>query len=131
MKIIKSLLLAAVCLSATTLLHAQEIKTASAKPVQANIPEGANNKPSPQPELKPQPQVAAIATEAPAAVLETPSPLKIDKDSKPVQNMSAEQAKILAGKTERPKPAAPTPNTIDPNARPVPTKPAVEKVQQQ
>lgn len=146
MKIIKSIATLIVCLCTTTFLHAQELKTEVARPVEIKIPASANNKPSPQPELKPQPQVAAVATEAPAAA-EAPSPLTRKEDAKPEEKDKPEAKvisptaiatpggeagrKTMEGKSEAPKRSTTTtPNTIDQNMRPLPTKAAVSKEQQ-
>lgn len=134
MKIIKSLFLITVGICTTTLLHAQEVKTLVVNKTEVKMPPQVTptNAPSPMPEFKAQPQVAAVAKEAPAVAAETPSPLKKDRDSKPTQNMSAEQAKILAGKADNIKPAGPaSPNTIykDPKLLPAGKSTAVKQDQ--
>jgi hypothetical protein len=135
MKIIKSLNLIIVCLCTTTVLHAQEIKTEIAKPVEvkATTQGGRINTPSPQPELKPQPQVAAISTDAPPAA-EAPSPLTRREEAKPavkektevkiasdkdvVTPGGEEGRKIMTGNTTQPAPEINSQPTID--TRPAP-----------
>jgi len=147
MKIIKSFFLLTVGFCATTILYAQELKPEIAKPVEIKIPPAAvDNKPSPVPELKPQPGADPKET-ASSAVSDTPSPLKKDENVKPnenaktvaltiegneaTKNLTTEQLKTLNGVSERPKVTAAMPNTIDNSVRPVPAKPVVGKVQQQ
>ena len=117
---------------ATTILYAQEIKTEIAKPIEVKIP-AANNKTSPQPELKPQPQVAATPANAPAAA-ETPSPLTRKEDAKPVEKEKLEAKtfnnndiatpggeegrKIMEGKSTQPAPEINSQSTIDPRPAP-------------
>jgi hypothetical protein len=141
MKIIKSLLLLAVCFCTATIVYAQEPKAEIAKPIEVKIPAVASNKPSPQPELKPQPQVAAIATDAPAAAA-APSPLTLKEDAKPEEKEKQELKtfdpkdiatpggeegrKIIAGNASAPKDPIFSPSTVDPKPAPQvkPVKPA-------
>ncbi len=132
MKIVKSLLLLAVSICTTTIICAQEVKTEIAKPIEVKIP-AANNKTSPQPELKPQPQVAATPTNAPAAS-EAPSPLTRKEDAKPVEKEKLEAKilnkndiatpggeegrKIMEGKSSQPAPEINSQSTIDPRPAP-------------
>ena len=129
MKIIRSVLLLTVGFCATTIVFAQEIKTEIAKPIEVKIPAVANDKPSPQPTLKPQPQVAAIATDAPAAAV-APSPLTQKEDAKPVEKEKLEAKtfnnndiatpggeegrKIMEGKSTQPAPEINSQSTIEP-----------------
>jgi hypothetical protein len=133
MKIIKTLLLNMVGLCAISSLHAQQLQNEIAKPIEVKIPAAASNRPSPQPELKPQPQVAAIATDAPPAA-ETPSPLTRKEDAKPavkekqevkiasdkdvVTPGGEEGRKIMTGKTTQPAPEINSQSTIDPKPAP-------------
>ena len=146
MKIVQSFAAILVCISSSTLLHAQEIKTEIAKPLEVKIPSTDANKPSPQPVFKPQPQVAA--TEAPAAAAETPSPLTRKEDAKPADKEKMEVKivsendivtpggeegrKVMAGKTTRPKDPIYSPSTADAKpAPPVSKSPASNQQQQQ
>lgn len=133
MKIVKSFTAILVCICSSALLHAQEIKTEIAKPVEAKTAATDANKPSPQPVFKPQPQVAAAATDAPAAA-ETPSPLTRKEEAKPagrdkpqvklvsendvVTPGGEEGRKIMAGNTTKPAPEINNQSTID--TRPAP-----------
>lgn len=117
MKIIKTFLLVNVCLCATTLLHAQEVKTEVLKQTEIKPPPAATitNVPSPAPELKPMNGVAP--KEAPVAATEAPSPFKKEENKNqvgPTNNLTAEQLKTLNGIADKPKPIAPAAN---PNAQ--------------
>jgi len=144
MKIIKSFLLLTITISATTLLHAQELKTAVAEQKEIKALPAASSKPSPAPEFKPM--NGAVAKEAAVANAETPSPankadnkiqeediktqvLTIDKNG--ANKLSAAQMKILNGNTERPKGPAQGPGTLDPNVRPAPVTKSTAVTQQQ
>lgn len=123
MKIIKSLLLVSVGLSATVLLHAQELKTEVLKQREIKAPPASteSNKPSPAPQLKPMNGIAPAA--APVAVAETPSPFKKDKDQQQVNKpqktiavtdagaaenkLTTEQLNTLNGTAQRPKQTTP------------------------
>ncbi len=130
MKIIKSLLLLTVGFCTTTILQAQELKAEIAKPMEIKTPAAANNKPSPKPQLKPQPQVATEAL----ADTEAPSPSTRKEDAKPelkdkpevkiltpkaIPTPGGEKGrKTLAGNSEGEKSLGPTtPNTIDQNPK--------------
>lgn len=144
MKIIKLIPAFIICLCSSALLHAQENKTEIAKPVEVKIAATDANKPSPQPVFKPQPQVAASATDAPAAA-ETPSPLTRKEEAKPagkdkpqvkivsdndvVTPGGEEGRRILAGKTARPEEAIYSPSTAD--AKPAPPVTGTAKGSQQ
>jgi len=147
MKIIKSLTVFIICLCSSTLLHAQEVKTEIAKPIEAKTAATDASKPSPQPVFKPQPQVAAAATDAPAAV-ETPSPLTRKEDAKQPEGKDKLEAKtlnandiatpggeegkkIMAGKTTRPKDPIYSPSTADAKPAPPATKSSAGNQQQQ
>ena len=133
MKIIKSLFLLTGGFCATTILYAQEIQTEIAKPIEVKIPAVANDKHSPPPTLKMQPQVAAIATDAPAAAA-APSPLTRKEDAKPVEKEKLEAKtfnnndiatpggeegrKIMEGKSTKPAPEINSQSTIDPRPAP-------------
>ena len=109
MKIIKSLLIGTVVLCATTLLHAQEIKTEMLKPTAIKLPPAATitNIPSPAPVLMPMNGVAP--KEAPVAALQVPSPLKKEENKNQVEpnNLTSEQLKTLNGTADKPKQIAP------------------------
>jgi hypothetical protein len=138
MKIIKSFFLLTVGFCATTIVYAQELKPEIAKPLEAKIPAAANNRPSPQPELKPQLQAAP----------EVPSPLTRKEEAKPAVNEKLEAKtvnkneiatpggeegkKIMAGNTTRPTDPIYSPSTIDPKPAPQvkPAKPANGQQQQ-
>jgi hypothetical protein len=134
MKIIKSLLLVSVGLSATLLLHAQELKTEVLKQHEIKAPPASteSNKPSPLPQLKPMDGV--VPKEAPVAA-QTPSPLKkdenkiqpenlkaiaISKDANgPANKLTPEQLKTLNGTAERPKQTMPAATLDAQNAKPI------------
>lgn len=110
MKIIKSFLLVTFGLCATSLLHAQEVKTEILKETEIKAPPDniAPIKPSPALVFKPMNGVAP--NEAPAAALQTPSPLKKDEHESqvgPINNLTAEQLKTLNGIADKPKQIAP------------------------
>jgi hypothetical protein len=147
MKIIKSFAAILVCISSSTLLHAQEVKTEIAKPIEAKTAATDASKPSPQPVFKPQPQVAATATDVPAAA-ETPSPLTRKEDAKQPEGKDKLEAKtldkndiatpggeegkkIMAGKTTRPKDPIYSPSTADAAPAPPVTKSSAVNQQQQ
>jgi hypothetical protein len=147
MKIIKSIPVLLVCICTTILLHAQDTKTEIAKPVEVKIQAVANNAPSPQPALIPQPQVAATPTNAPAAAAETPSPLTRKEDAKPAVKEKTEVKiasdkdvitpggeegrKIMAGKASKPNEPVYSPSTIDTKPAPQVTRSAGSNQQQQ
>lgn len=130
MKIIKPSLLIATGLCMATWANAQQ---QTAKPIET---------PPVKQELKPVPkEVPADAEQA------APSPLKRDKNNKAPEKENtsavlkkdikvatpggAQQAKILAGSTEKPGPVIVSPSTIDPKVQPAPAaKPAAIKQQQ-
>lgn len=146
MKIIKSFAAILVCISTPALLHAQEIKTEIAKPIEVKTPATDANKPSPQPVFKPQPQVAATAIDASAAA-ETPSPLTRKEDAKPegqdklqiktldkndIATPGGEEGrKIMAGKTTRPAAEINNQSTVDPRPAPQVKTPKPVNGQQQ
>ena len=134
MTIIKSFTPFIIFLSASTSLHAQEIKAEVAKPVERKIPAAQAPVPSPMPVVKPMDGIVnqeispdAAKTPLPAAKDETKKP---GADAKTValtldpaaatKKLTGEQVKVLNGNKETPAPAAARPNTIDANARPVP-----------
>jgi hypothetical protein len=145
MKIIKALLLSIVGLCAISCLHAQQLQNEIAKPVEVKIPAIVNNKPSPQPALIPQPQVAA--TDAPTAAAETPSPLTRKEDAKPavkekqevkiasdkevVTPGGEEGRKIMAGKSSKPAEPVYSPSTVDTKNAPPVTRSSGSNQQQQ
>lgn len=145
MKIIKLIPAFTICLCSAGLLHAQEVKTDIAKPVEVKTSANASDKASAQSTFKPQPQVAA--SDAPAAVAETPSPLTRKEDTKPVakektevKTLSAndvvipggeEGRKIMAGNTTRPKDPIYSPSTADAKPAPPVTKSSARNQQQQ
>lgn len=102
MKIIKSFYIAAVSLCSTTLLHAQELKTEIAKPIECKLtPTASSDK---QDDKK-------VNTAIPAG---------------------EEGKKIMAGNTTQPKPGLLTIVTADPPAPAIPTQNAgIKKSQQQ
>ena len=148
MKIIKSLLLVSVGLSANVLLHAQELKTEVLKQSEIKAPPASTetNKPSPPPQFKPMNGV--VPKEAAVAVSDNPSPLKkdenkiqpedlkaiaISKDAKgPANKLTPEQLKTLNGTAERPKQTTPAATLDAQNAKPqiiIAPAPAVVKEQ--
>ena len=129
MKSIKSFCLVTICLCATTLLHAQEVKAEIAKPAESTVPP-PGSKPAATPDLISQPKMIELR-KSENAVQETPSPYNKVKsnDKDPVTSLSAENAKILAGKGERPKQLQQVTNEL--NAQPLPlSKPVVIKVKE-
>ena len=124
MKLIKSFLLVTVTLSATTLLHAQEIKT-EVKALPAAV---VSNIPSPAPQLNPMNGVAP--KEAPVAATQAPSPLKKDENKSqpedpktealtiqangPKNNLTAEQLNTLNGIAKKPKQTAAPASSLTP-----------------
>lgn len=131
MKIIKPSLLIAAGICITTWAVAQE-KTA--KPIESTPP---------KPPMLAAPKEATVNANQAA-----PSPLKRDENNKAPEkeNTTAlskndikaatpggvQQAKILAGATEKPGPVIVSPSTIDPKVQPVPAaKPPVIKQQNQ
>ncbi len=105
-------------LCATVLLHAQEMKTEISKPAEMK-PIPALNIPSPVGEFIPQP---GIVPKESVAVSETAAPAKSDGrispnvgTASPVQ-LSEQDAKILAGKGEKPKQSVAAPVTNAPKA---------------
>ncbi len=110
MKIIKPFLLVTVGLCATSLLHAQEIKTEILKPTEIKAPPATTitNMPSPAPMLMPMNGVAP--KEAAVVTSPTPSPLNKDENKKqvgPINNLTSEQLKTLNGIAQKPKSIAP------------------------
>lgn len=123
MKIIQSFLLITVCLGATNLLQAQEIKAEILKPTAIKAPPATTitNVPSPAPVLMPMNGVAP--KEAPVTATEAPSPLKKDENKKqpedpkvvaltinangPTNNLTAEQLNTLNGIANKPRSIAP------------------------
>lgn len=123
MKILKSLLLVSVGLSATALLQAQELKTQVLKQSETKAPPASteSNKPSPLPQLKPMGGIVPAA--APVAASQTPSPLKKDEsgnqvnqpkkatattDANATENkLTTEQLNTLNGTAQRPKQTTP------------------------
>ncbi|MEP7238510.1 MAG: hypothetical protein ABI685_11615 [Ferruginibacter sp.] len=100
MKIIKSFLLVTVCLSATTLLHAQEVKTEVLKQTEVKAPPtDIANKPSPAPQLIPMNGIAP--KEAPKV-----QALTADANG-PANKLTADQLKTLNGIADKPKQTAP------------------------
>lgn len=145
MKIIKLIPAFTICFCSAGLLHAQEVKTDIAKPVEVKTLVNNSDKTTSQSTFKPQAQVAATATEAPAAS-ETPSPLTRKEDVQPpvkekteVKTVSAndvvipggeEGRKIMAGKTTRPKDPIYSPSTADAKPAPPVTKSSARNQQQ-
>jgi hypothetical protein len=144
MKIIKSFLLLTVCLSATTWLRAQEVKTEVLMKTEVKAPPMAvkNNTPSPAPELIPMNGV--IAKEALVAAAETPSPFKKDENKKQPEapktqiltidanaatnKLTTEQLKTLNGTAKKPKQLSATPVSDTPGATQQPvSKPVIAK----
>jgi hypothetical protein len=127
MKIIKSIAAITVCLCATTLLHAQEIKAELAKLSEVKPPPQAvrSNSPSPQPELKPQ-----VAGEKPVAA-ETPKSLLSEEEVKPQKKAKSVMKVVDAHKTENQKQGPTTPNTIDQNPKMIPATKSTAVKQQQ
>lgn len=130
MKIIKSSLLIAAGLCMATWANAQQ---QTAKPIET---------PPVKQDLKPVPKEVPVD-----AVQAAPSPLKRDENTKALEKENTpamlksdtkvstpggpQQAKILAGASEKPGPVIVSPSTIDPKALPAPAaKPAVIKQQQ-
>ena len=125
MKIIKSITAIIICLGATALLHAQEVKPEIEKKMEVKVPAAANS--TSMPGLK------SPTLEAPPAA-QAPSPLTRKEDAKPEEKDKLEAKvitptaiatpggeegrKTLAGKAEDQKPSGPTtPNTIDQNPK--------------
>ena len=137
MKIIKSFLLVAVALSATTLLHAQSLKPELVKETDVKLspPATTDKKKLPAPELKPMNGVTP--KEAPVvATTQAPSPLKTAENKNqpedlkvvaltkeandPKNNLTAEQLKTLNGTAEKPKQTASAAAALTPqNVKPV------------
>lgn len=129
MKIIKSFLFITASLCVTTLIHAQDIKAEIAKPIESTVP-APGSKPAATANVTPQPKMIELR-KSENAVQETPSPYKVKNDTNPAASLSAENAKILAGKAERPKLTAPVaaldaPNVVKPQIL-VPSAPVVLK----
>lgn len=117
MKIIKSFLFITASLCVTTLVHAQDIKAEIAKPIESTVP-APGSRPAATPELMPQPKMIELKKRE-NAVQETPSPYnKVKNDTNPAASLSAENAKILAGKAERPKQTTPVAALDAPNVKP-------------
>ena len=133
MKIIKSFLLVAVALSATTLLHAQNLKPELVKETDVKLPPPAttDKKTLPVPELKPMNGVTP--KEAPVvATTQAPSPLKTAENKNqpedlkvvaltkeangPKTNLTAEQLKTLNGTAEKPKQIAAPASSLTPQS---------------
>ena len=136
MKIIKSFLLVAVALSATTLLHAQNLKPELVKETDVKLPPPAtaDKKTLPVPELKPMNGVTP--KEAPVEATQAPSPLKtagnknqpedlqvvaLTKEANgPKNNLTAEQLKTLNGTSEKSKKSELPASSLTPqNVKPV------------
>ncbi len=125
MKIIRSITAIIICLGATTLLHAQEVKPEIEKKMEVKVPATANS--TSMPGLKSQTLEAPAATQA-------PSPLTRKEDAKPsvrenqetkiasekdvVTPGGEEGRKIMAGKTTQPAPEINNQSTIDPKPAP-------------
>ena len=121
MKIIKSFCLVSIGLCATVLLHAQDIKNIKAeiaKPAESTVPP-PGSKPAATPDLISQPKMIELR-KSENAVQETPSPYNKVKsnDKDPATSLSAENAKILAGKGERPKQTTPMAASDAQNVKP-------------
>jgi len=139
MKIIKSITAIIICLGATALLHAQEVKSETEKKMEVKVPAAANS--TSMPGLKSQTLEAPAAAQAPSPLIrkEDAKPEEKDKPEAKVITPTAiatpggeEGKKILAGKAEGPKTSEPTtPNTIDQNSKAVlPAKSTAVKQQQ-
>ena len=117
MKIIKSFLFITASLCVTTLVHAQDIKAEIAKPIESTVP-APGSRPAATPDLISQPKMIELRKRE-NAVQETPSPYnKVKNDTNPAASLSAENAKILAGKAERPKQTTPVAALDAPNVKP-------------
>ena len=143
MKIIKSLLIVATALGASTILYAQqqELKTETAKPVAATVPP-PGSKPAVAAEVKPVTAPSLLRSEN--VVVAPPSPstndaqaatpvvkptLKLvdDKAVTTTQSLTPDNIKTLNGTAERPKQTA-APAINEQNAKPLPiAAPAVIK----
>lgn len=104
MKIIRTLLLAAVGTCTTPLLHAQDIQVKIAPKAELKAPPvtTVTNIPSPVPELKPM--NGEVAKQAPVAATEAPSPFTKDKNNatKPAQPKPIEPVVITDVPVEKP-----------------------------
>ena len=148
MKLIKPFLLLTIALSATTLLHAQNLKSESVKETDIKLlpPATTDKKTLPVPELKPMNGVAP--KEAPVAAAQTTPELKkyenktqpetpklqvISIDANAANStLTAEQLNTLNGIAEKPKQtAAPasslTPQNIKPAMLIAPAAPVLQK----
>ena len=134
MKIIKTFCLVTLSLCSTILLHAQEEVTGKiVKPVELKTPAPMNNKPLLAPDVKPQPAIAFTKEETGVTPSKTPSPFNKDENIKTAEAakpiLTAEEAKILAGKSERPKPLETVPVVNEETKPQIIVAPAVLKEQ--
>lgn len=145
MKIIKLFLLVAISLCTTVLLHAQNIKTEIAKPVEIKQQTTAEKSDSPMPELKHLPgfgkEIGATAKAEISAPLKQHEYKELGEDIKPValtvdvnqrtKNLTPQQLNTQNGKAEKPAKPVPAPSTVDPNFLPPPVTKSAQKHQQQ
>jgi hypothetical protein len=121
MKIIQSFLLLTVCLTVTTLLHAQELKTEVVKRTEVKTPPASTvtNTPSPGADPKmPYDNAAGKKT----TTEEKLQVLNKQKDG-PMNKLTTEQLNTFNGSPNRP--AAPTNEQGTPQEKPAPVKPVI------
>lgn len=137
MKIIRSFFLLTACLSATTIVYAQEVKPEITKKPEVRTP-------APPPGIKMQPEPVPALTDTPAV---TENPAKLKADAKPDEQEKLEAIplkitdiatpggeagrKIMEGNTGSPKDPIFSPSTTDPEPTMPVIKPAKSNRQQQ